>query len=586
MKKLLAIGLSLALACSMAAPAYAFSAVNVNANMPSTISAGDGTSAAILEDGSLWMWGDNHGGLLGNGGKGNVDITFYPDWMTPEQLANLRPSWIQTVPAKVMDHVSSVCCGKDVVAAVKEDGSLWDWSSNISDPNVVPARKMDGVAAAAYATVGSRQMIMMDGSLYWQGTYLTGRGIGSVSTPQKILDHVISFSADDGTLGNHGKLAVTSDGSLWMWGSEFNGSPFREGCSEDENTPAKVMSGVRSAFTSRGTNGIIKTDGSLWMWGGNDAGQLGNGATNSVSEPVKIMDNVAYATCGSMGVTAAIKTDGSLWMWGLSGWLGNGGKGNVDISSPNSPEPDWVQTVPVKIMDNVAQVSIGEWHVMALKKDGTLWAWGRNNSGQLGNGTRSFGSETQLTPIKVLSGVMVPEAAPVKEEPSAWAKALVEKAIAQGLVPQPLQSKYTQPATRLEFCRLACTLYEQLRGEVTTRSTFTDTADPSVEKMASLGVVAGVGNGRFDPDSPLTREQAATMLAALAIAMDKPIAEQEPTFADSADISGWAKSFVGKMQASGVMGGTGNNRFSPKGNYTREQSICTMLSMLAYLQEE
>ena len=46
------------------------------------------------------------------------------------------------------------------------------------------------------------------------------------------------------------------------------------------------------------------------------------------------------------------------------------------------------------------------------------------------------------------------------------------------------------------------------------------------------------------------------------------------------------QSFVGKMQASGVMGGTGNNRFSPKGNYTREQSICTMLSMLAYLQEE
>ena len=584
MKKLFALGLSLALMCGMAAPAYAYDAAVLDTALPATISAGKNCSAAVMADGSLWMWGDNQYGQLGNGGKGNVDTTFYPDWMTAEQLSNMKPHWIQTVPVKVWDGVSSVTCGGYTNAAVKKDGSLWEWGGLEASPNLTPVWKMDDVVAAAYVNSSSKQMIRADGSLWWQGTYLTGKGIGSVASPQKILDHVISGGFDDGTLGIHGKAAVTSDGSLWLWGAEFRDDALRAGCSEDENTPARVMSGVRSVFTSGGTTGIIKTDGSLWMWGNNNYGQLGNGTRTSAESPIKVMDHVVFATGGGYGVSAAIKTDGSLWMWGQSGWLGNGGKGNVDISSPNSREPNWVQTIPVKIMDNVAQVSIGEWHVLALKKDGTVWAWGRNGSGQLGNGSNS--TEVQLTPVKVLSGVLVPSAAPVKEEPSAWARALVEKAIAQGLVPQPLQSKYTQPATRLEFCRLACTLYEQLRGEVTTRSMFTDTADPSVEKMASLGVVAGVGNGRFDPDSPLTREQAATMLAALAIAMDKPIEEQEPMFTDSADISGWAKGFVGKMQVSGVMGGTGNNRFSPKGNYTREQSICTMLSMLAYLQEE
>ena len=97
--------------------------------------------------------------------------------------------------------------------------------------------------------------------------------------------------------------------------------------------------------------------------------------------------------------------------------------------------------------------------------------------------------------------------------------------------------------------------------------------------MGALGVVTGVGGGRFDPNGTLTREQAATMLARLAEAVGKPLAAQAPTFADNAAIASWAFDAVGQMQASGVMGGVGNNTFAPQVSYSREQSILTMLRL-------
>ena len=97
--------------------------------------------------------------------------------------------------------------------------------------------------------------------------------------------------------------------------------------------------------------------------------------------------------------------------------------------------------------------------------------------------------------------------------------------------------------------------------------------------LAGLGVVTGVGEGRFNPDGTLTREQAATMLSRLAAAMGSPLTAQAPTFADSAAISTWALDAVGQMQGSGIMGGVGDNAFDPQGSYSREQSMLTMLRL-------
>lgn len=164
--------------------------------------------------------------------------------------------------------------------------------------------------------------------------------------------------------------------------------------------------------------------------------------------------------------------------------------------------------------------------------------------------------------------------------PSNWAQNTITQAINSGIVPSHLQKNYQKPITRAEFCSLAVVYYENVTNTTISEcATFNDTSDINVQKMAGLGVVNGVGNGCFDPNATLTREQAATMLARLAIAMKNPIQESQPTFSDNLAISSWAQSAVGQMQLSGIMGGVGNNYFDPQSAYTREQSIITMKRM-------
>lgn len=168
---------------------------------------------------------------------------------------------------------------------------------------------------------------------------------------------------------------------------------------------------------------------------------------------------------------------------------------------------------------------------------------------------------------------------------SGWAAEAVAGAVAKGLVPQDMQTDYTQPTTRAQFCALAVAFYEQAAGEaITQRKTFSDTSDPNIEKMGGLGIVSGVGGDQFDPNGTLTREQAATMLTRLAEAVGEPLPAQMATFADRAQISSWAAAAVGQVQGVGIMGGVGDNRFDPTGLYSREQSMITLLRLYELLK--
>ena len=164
--------------------------------------------------------------------------------------------------------------------------------------------------------------------------------------------------------------------------------------------------------------------------------------------------------------------------------------------------------------------------------------------------------------------------------PSDWAAAEVDAAAEKGYVPTTLAKNYTAPITRAEFCRLAVQFYERYTGEtIDAAADFTDTQDAAVRKMAGLGVVNGVGGGRFDPDGTLTRQDAAAILMRLAGVMGYEPAAAENSFADRAAIAGYALDFVAEAAAAGIMNGTGNGNFSPLASYTREQSILTIVRL-------
>jgi hypothetical protein len=162
--------------------------------------------------------------------------------------------------------------------------------------------------------------------------------------------------------------------------------------------------------------------------------------------------------------------------------------------------------------------------------------------------------------------------APNLSTASTWAQDSVTIAYAYDLIPSALQNTYSANATRAEFATLAVALYEVATGkEITERVTFSDTNDVNVEKAAAIGV--------------LTREQAAVMLARLANAAAKPLPKQAATFGDNGSISSWAVEAVGQVQAAEIMGGVGNNMFSPQGAYTKEQSIITILRLFNFVKQ-
>ncbi len=540
--------------------------VGTEENLAVTASAGIGHTMILKTDGTLWGFGANYWGQLGDG------TNIYRD-----------------TPVKIMEGVRSVSAGNDHTMILKTDGTLWACGSNeygqlglSSDTTRIftPVKIMEGVRSvdAGYDTT---MIVKTDGTLWSCGENyfgqlgngdkaIAGRGyICSIWRPTQVMEDVRAVSA-----GSTRTMIVKTDGTLWGCGVI---DPL--GDRKRYLTPVQVMEDVRAVSAGIGFNMILKTDGTLWGCGANYYGQLGDGTNISRDTPVKIMEGVRSVSAGE-NHTMILKTDGTLWACGRNS-VGQLGDGTLEDS-----------LTPIQVMEDVCAINaIGNVvyidqsyrdysYTTILKTDGTLWTCGFNYSGQ-----------PNPNPVQVMDEVMLPDGSnavepTLTEKPSSWAEAEVSAAIDAGLVPDYLRYDFTYPATRAEFCALAVQVYESVTGtEITERKKFDDTNSVDVGKMAALGVVNGVGDNKFAPNEPLTREQAATMLSRLAEVLEKPLPSHPSTFADNDSISTWAIDSVGQVQVAGIMGGVGNNTFSPTGAYTREQSIMTMLRLYRVVKE-
>ena len=336
--------------------------------------------------GTLWSWGSNNSGQLGN------------------NSLNRESSPVQTVSGGY--NWKSISNGYSHISSIKTDGSLWTWGNNdsgqLGDNTIVskssPIQIIPGSTNWKLIDNGSYifAAIKTDGTLWLCGDNGLGQ-LGDNTNVNKSTPIQVSGGGTNWKLVSGGKYhtaAIKTDNTLWLWGYNAYGQ-LGDNTTTSKSTPVQISGGGynwKLISSGQEYNAAIKTDGTLWLWGKNNFGQLGDNSRTTKITPVQTTPggtNWRSVSCGSIH-TAAIKTDGTLWLWGSNA---DGKLGNNTTSNKSTP----IQTIAGGT--NWKVVSIGEWHTGAIKTDGTLWVWGLNTDGQLGDNT----TDNKSSPIQTVA---------------------------------------------------------------------------------------------------------------------------------------------------------------------------------------
>jgi alpha-tubulin suppressor-like RCC1 family protein len=321
----------------------------------------------------VWTWGMNSSGQLGDG-----TVT---SRSSPGTTAGGGTNW------------SSVSIGQQHSAAIKTDGVLWTWGNNACGrlgDSTITARSSPGTIASGtnWSSVSSglyhTAAIKTDGTLWTWGSNAYGRlGDGTTtyrSSPGTTAGGGTNWSSVSG--GQSHTAAVKTDGTLWTWGNNACGRLGDSTITCRSSPGTTAGGGTNWSSVSGGSSHTVgvKTDGTLWTWGWNCRGQLGDGTITARNSPRTTAGGGTNwsSVSGGYSHTAAIKTDGTLWTWGSNAY-GRLGDGTTTYrSSPGTTAGGGT---------NWSSVSGGQSHTAAVKTDGTLWTWGNNACGRLGDST-------------------------------------------------------------------------------------------------------------------------------------------------------------------------------------------------------
>ena len=363
-------------------PTASISATPVAPAVPAIAGASD-HSIALKADGTVWAWGDNAYGELGNGTT--------TDSLVPVQVSGVS-------------NAVSIAAGGHHSMAVLSDGTVVAWGANAdgqlgnnstTDSSVPVA--VAGLTGITSVAVGGMHSLALksDGSVWTWGEGDSGQLGNNSLTESHVPVQVTATSLGTASALSAGSTfseALKSDGTVWTWGSNSKGQ-LGNGVAGLKKVPVQVSSLTGAVGIAAGYQHAlaVKSDGTVWSWGLNGNGQLGNNSTTDSNVPVQV-SGISTATQVAAGnnFSNALLTSGSVSSWGAgaNGRLGNNGTSN--------------QVTPVQITSfSAVSLEDGSSHGLALKSDGSVWSWGWNPEGQLGiNSTTESRVPVQVTALQ------------------------------------------------------------------------------------------------------------------------------------------------------------------------------------------
>ena len=310
------------------------------------ISAGVNHTIALKNDGTVWSWGDNTYGQLGDGG------VLTSETENPIQVSGVNGS-------KYLSDVVDIASGTYFSIALLKNGNVVAWGLN-----------NDG-QLGNIGEISRKPVFVMD----YNGNKLSG---------------IVGISASR----NHA-IAVRADGTVFTWGSNDYGQLGNNTKTSSayaiqvlDSTGNDYLKDVVQVSAGAAYVSVVKNDGTVWSWGAGASAQMGDGARTQRSLPVqaKNVTDVKKVATGCY-ITLVLKNDGTVWAWGLNRY----GQLGIGVSSTSSSDANYVRTTAVQVklnstdyLTDVVDIGTAYESSFAVTSDGTAYAWGLNNYSQLG----------------------------------------------------------------------------------------------------------------------------------------------------------------------------------------------------------